>query len=101
MIPNPVIDCQLYVDKSEYSWGIPSDNAFACLKIPQGRLQFAISNQQLATLLVKPRWTASDALAIDIMLNLRNHDEPPCYPQAPYEALKSAHQRELSRNCCA
>jgi hypothetical protein len=62
---NKVMDCQLYVDKSQYTLGVPSDNAFACLKIPQGRVQFAINDQQLARLLIKKRWTREEAPAVD------------------------------------
>jgi hypothetical protein len=62
---NKVMDCQLYVDKSEYTLGVPSDNAFACLKIPQGRVQFAINDQQLARLLITKRWTRDEAPTVD------------------------------------
>jgi len=62
---NKVMDCPLYVDKSEYTLGLPSDNAFACLKIPQGRVQFAVNDRTLATLLTNKRWTQSEAPAVD------------------------------------
>ncbi len=35
-------DAKLYVDQGEFFLGIPSENAFATLRIPQGRLQFAL-----------------------------------------------------------
>jgi hypothetical protein len=63
-----VMDCQLYVDKSQYTLGVPSDNAFACLKIPQGRVQFAINDPQLARLLIKKRWSREEAPAVDAAL---------------------------------
>jgi len=68
LAPNKVMTCDLYVDKSEYTFGIPSDNAFACMKIPQGRLQFAVKDRELATLLTKKRWTQAEAAAVDARL---------------------------------
>ncbi len=65
---NKVLDCHLYVDKSEYTLGIPSDNAFACLAIPPGRIQIAVKDPPLATLLARQRWTASEAPTVDASL---------------------------------
>jgi hypothetical protein len=58
-------DCRLYVDKSEYSWGIPSDVAYACLKTPPGRLQLSVKQGPLTTLIAKERWTLAEAPTVD------------------------------------
>jgi hypothetical protein len=63
--PNLAFDCRLYVDKSEYSWGIPSNVAFACLKVPPGQLQLAIKPGPLTALLAKRRWTLAEAPTVD------------------------------------
>jgi hypothetical protein len=68
LAPSKVMVCDLYVDKSEYTLGIPSDNAFACLKIPQGRLQFAITDKPRAALLIKPTWARSEGPPVEASL---------------------------------
>lgn len=65
LAPNLVIDCKLYVDKSEYFLGIPSDDAFASLKIPAGRLQLSLTEESLKTLLCKKRWTQQEATVVE------------------------------------
>lgn len=62
------IDCRLYVDASEYFLGIPGKHAFACLKIPQGRAQIAVSDERYASLLAKQRWTEKEAIAVETLL---------------------------------
>jgi hypothetical protein len=63
--PNLSFDCRLYVDKSEYSWGIPSDVAYACLKPTPGRLQLSVKKGPLTTLIAKERWTLAEAPTVD------------------------------------
>jgi hypothetical protein len=63
--PDLSFDCRLYVDKSEYSWGIPSDVAYACLKTPPGRLQLSVKQGPLTTLIAKQRWTLAEAPTVD------------------------------------
>lgn len=80
--PNLSFDCRLYVDKSEYSWGIPSDVAYACLKPPPGRLQLSVKPGPLTTLIAKPRWTLAEAPTVDaglrdILKQARAADETP------------------------
>jgi hypothetical protein len=68
LAPNTMFDCRLYVDKSEFTLGIPSDNAFACLEVPPGRMQFAVNDPQLATVLTAQRWSPNDAPSVDASL---------------------------------
>lgn len=65
--PNMQFDCQLYVDSSEYFLGIPNDRAFACLRIPPGKMQVSIPDKYKA-LLAQPQWTASEATTVELLL---------------------------------
>ena len=56
LAPNTMVDCRLFVDKSEYFLGIPSDEAFACLSIPRGQVQFNINQPQIAALLTRRQY---------------------------------------------
>ena len=60
LAPSTMVDCRLFVDKSEYTLGIPGDNAFACLAMPQGRVRFAVQDEAFLRLLAKPRLAAAD-----------------------------------------
>jgi len=62
---NMLIDCHLYVDKSEYTFGIPSNNAFASVTIPQGRIQLALNDPPAAALIAKPQWSLAEAPFVD------------------------------------
>jgi hypothetical protein len=42
--PNKMEDCVLHVDASEFSLGVPSENAFALDRIPQGQKQLAVTD---------------------------------------------------------
>lgn len=60
LAPNTQIDCRLFVDKSEYFLGIPSDEAFACLSIPRGQVQFNMNQPQIAALLTRRQYNKEE-----------------------------------------
>jgi len=53
---NHIIDCQLWVDKSEIRFGIPSKEAFACVSVPPGQVQIRLPDQ-VAPVLCQQRYT--------------------------------------------
>ncbi len=62
--PNKLIDCKLYVDASEYLFGIPSKNAYACLSIPQGQVQLNVP-PNAERLAIQQRYDDRNAAALD------------------------------------
>ena len=57
---NKVAKVPLYVDAEEYTLGIPSDRAFAAVRIPQGQKQITIG-RDVAAVLGKQKLTLADA----------------------------------------
>lgn len=68
--PNHIIQCNLWVDKSEINFvGIPSKKAFACISIPQGQFQIRVDRTPgAAKLLSKPKYTEDDCKQIESWL---------------------------------
>ena len=62
--PNLVEQCSLYVDKLEYSWGLPSDVAFAAAKIPRAAHKFQPRPEMVAPMQRRSP-SAADAAQLD------------------------------------
>jgi hypothetical protein len=62
--PNKQVDCVMQADLSEFTFGLPSERAFAILRIPDGQKQFAVP-EPLRTAAGAPRVTAETARALD------------------------------------
>lgn len=61
---NAVDDCQLYVDRREFTVGIPSDNAFAVKAPPKGRMTVQFT-KSLADLAGQPTLNAESLQALE------------------------------------
>ena len=57
---NQILRCDLYVDGNEYTLGIPSKRAFACVNIPPGKVKFGLP-ENLKTLACAPALNEADA----------------------------------------
>ena len=62
--PNKLMDAALYVDKNEYTLGIPSNRAFAIMAPPKGRKRVSIPDDA-ARIVCKKSLTAKEALATE------------------------------------
>jgi hypothetical protein len=62
--PNKQVDCVMQADLNEFTLGVPSERAFAILRIPDGQKQVAIP-EALRTAAGAPRLTAETARALD------------------------------------
>lgn len=52
--PNKVVDCELHVDSSGFTLGIPNAMGFAMFELPQGRRTFALPERLNATAAMSP-----------------------------------------------
>lgn len=66
---NQVQVCPLFVDKSEYSWGFPSENAFAATHIPTAARKFQPTNM-MRPAMRRSAPTVADAALLDHNLRL-------------------------------
>jgi hypothetical protein len=66
--PNKLEDCVLHVDANEFSLGVPSENAFAMNRIPQGQKQVPLPDDVKA---IAGRSRLSDDLAYRLETRLR------------------------------
>lgn len=62
--PNHVDDSVLYVENDEYSWGMPSSNAYAIAKIPSASCPLT-PDTTLVKLMQKRRFNETDAALLD------------------------------------
>jgi hypothetical protein len=62
--PNKQVDCVMQADRSEFTLGVPSEQAFAILRIPDGQHQFAIPEGVRAAA-AAPRLSAEAARGLD------------------------------------
>lgn len=65
--PGKMEDCVLHVDANEFTFGVPSDNAFAMNKVPQGQKQIALADD-LKPVAGRMRLTADMALQLETKL---------------------------------
>ena len=66
---NTIVDCQLYVDSREYTLGIPSKTAFACVRVPQGQVQIKVP-PKVGELLARQRPSSDDCHVIHRWLSM-------------------------------
>jgi len=57
---NQILRCDLYVDGNEYTLGIPSKRAFACVGIPPGKVKFGLP-KNLTAIACSPKLSEADA----------------------------------------
>lgn len=67
LAPNTLVDCVMHVDADEFTLGVPSDIAFACLKTPQGK-HAASMPDSLTPLAALPQFTPEQAKALEVQL---------------------------------
>ncbi len=67
LAPNTLVDCVMHVDADEFTLGVPSDIAFACLKTPQGDRAVPLP-ESFAPLAALPRFTPEQAKAAEVQL---------------------------------
>jgi hypothetical protein len=67
MPPNKIEDAVMHVDSNEYTLGMPSDIAFAIIRIPQGQKQI-IFPDDLKTAAIQPRFTAEGLARMELRL---------------------------------
>jgi hypothetical protein len=67
LAPGKIVDCVMHVDADEFTFGVPSDTAFACVTPPQGEAAIPIP-EGFAPLAVVPQFTPEQAKAAEVWL---------------------------------
>ncbi len=67
LAPNKIVDCVMHVDAREFTLGVPSDVAFACVKEPQGERSLAVP-EGFVPLAAAPQFTKEQARSAEIWL---------------------------------